>query len=135
MWHEPLFTSGPNEPAGKMHDVYALLHQHGAELVLSGHNHMYERFAPQNADGRADPCGPRQFVVGTGGYTLYGRARGAANSEVLNTDTWGVLKLTLKTRSYAWEFIPVDGRSFRDAGSGGMLGLPSLLSALGGFSG
>ena len=118
MWHEPLFTSGPSEPAASMRDIYRLLHQHGTELVLSGHNHMYERFAPQNADGRADPSGPRQFVVGTGGYTLYGRARAQANSEVLDTDTWGVLKLTLKSNSYSWEFVPVQGRSFRDAGSG-----------------
>ncbi len=118
MWHEPLFTSGPSEPAASMRDMYRLLHQYGTELVLSGHNHMYERFAPQNADGRADPSGPRQFVVGTGGYTLYGRARAQANSEVLESDTWGVLKLTLKSSSYTWEFVPVQGRSFRDAGSG-----------------
>ena len=118
MWHEPLFTSGPSEPAASMRDIYRLLHQYGTELVLSGHNHMYERFAPQNADGRADASGPRQFVVGTGGYTLYGRARAQANSEVLESDTWGVLKLTLKSGSYTWEFVPVQGRSFRDAGSG-----------------
>ena len=118
MWHEPLFTSGPNETAGHMRDIYRLLHQFGAELVLNGHNHMYERFAPQNADGRSDPTGPRQFVVGTGGYPLYGRERAAANSEVLNSDTWGVLKLTLKAGSYAWEFVPVEGKSFRDSGTG-----------------
>jgi 3',5'-cyclic AMP phosphodiesterase CpdA len=118
MWHQPLFSSGPNDPAASMRDIYALLHRYGAELVLNGHNHMYERFAPQNADGRADPSGPRQFVVGTGGYPLSGRARAQANSEVLDTDTWGVLKLTLKSSSYTWEFVPVEGRSFRDAGSG-----------------
>lgn len=117
MWHEPLFTSGPSEPADHMRDIWRLLHQYRAELVLSGHNHMYERFAPQNADGRADPTGPRQFVVGTGGYSLYGRTRAAANSEVLDSDTWGVLKLTLKAGSYAWEFVPVAGKSFRDSGS------------------
>lgn len=118
MWHQPLFTSGPNDPAAHMRDIYRLLHQYGVELVLNGHNHMYERFAPQSADGRADPSGPRQFVVGTGGYSLYGRARTQANSEVLNTDTWGVLKLTLKAGSYGWEFVPVDGKSFRDSGTG-----------------
>ena len=62
--------------------------------------------------------GPRQFVVGTGGYPLYGRARAQANSEIFNSDTWGVLKLTLKSASYDWEFVPVAGGSFRDSGSG-----------------
>jgi 3',5'-cyclic AMP phosphodiesterase CpdA len=117
MWHRPLFTSGPSDGAAHMRDAWRLLQQHGAELVLSGHNHMYERFAPQTAEGRADPRGPRQFVVGTGGYSLYGRARAAANSEVLDSDTWGVLKLTLKSGSYGWEFVPVAGKSFRDSGS------------------
>jgi hypothetical protein len=101
-----------------MRDAWRLLNQYGAELVLSGHNHMYERFAPQDADGRADPRGLRQFVVGTGGYSLYGRVRNQANSEVLDSDTWGVLKLTLKSSSYTWEFVPVAGKSFRDSGSG-----------------
>ena len=118
MWHRPLFTSGPNENAAHMRDAWRLLGHYGAELVLSGHNHMYERFAPQDADGRADPRGPRQFVVGTGGYPLYGRARAQAHSEVLDANTWGVLKLTLKSASYAWEFVPVAGKSFRDSGSG-----------------
>jgi hypothetical protein len=118
MWHRPLFTSGPNEPAVAMRDVWRLLSQHGADVVLGGHNHTYERFAPQDADGRADPRGPRQFVVGTGGYTLYGRARAQANSEIFQGDSWGVLRLTLKSTSYAWEFVPVEGRSFRDSGSG-----------------
>ena len=66
----------------------------------------------------------RQFVAGTGGYPLYGRTRSAANSEVFHSDAWGVLKLTLKSASYAWEFIPVDGRSFRDSGTGACYGPP-----------
>ncbi len=118
MWHRPLFTSGPNDHAAHMRDIWRLLSQHGAELVLSGHNHQYERFALQDADGRPDPRGMRQFVVGTGGYPLYGRTRSVANSEAFHSDAWGVLKLTLKSASYAWEFIPVDGRSFRDSGTG-----------------
>jgi len=118
MWHRPLFTSGPNDPAAHMRDAWRLLQQRGAELVLSGHNHQYERFAPQDADGRPDPRGMRQFVVGTGGYPLYGRTRASANSEAFHSDAWGVLKLTLKSASYTWEFIPVAGQSFRDSGSG-----------------
>jgi 3',5'-cyclic AMP phosphodiesterase CpdA len=117
MWHRPLFSSGPNENAAHMRDAWRLLSQYGADLVLSGHNHTYERFAPQNADGRLDPNGPRQFVVGTGGYPMYGRARMQANSEVFESDTWGVLKLTLKSGSYAWEFVPVAPGSFRDSGT------------------
>jgi 3',5'-cyclic AMP phosphodiesterase CpdA len=117
MWHRPLFTSGPDENASRMREAWRLLSRFGADVVLSGHNHMYERFAPQDADGRADPRGPRQFVVGTGGYPLYGRTRSQANSEILESATWGVLKLTLKSSSYAWEFVPVAGKSFRDSGS------------------
>jgi 3',5'-cyclic AMP phosphodiesterase CpdA len=118
MWHRPFFTSGPNDDAAHMRDVWRLLTFFGVDLVLSGHNHQYERFAPQDADGRMDPAGPRQFVVGTGGYPLYGRTRAAANSEAFHSDAWGVLTLTLKNGSYSWEFVPVAGRSFRDAGSG-----------------
>jgi hypothetical protein len=118
MWHRPFFTSGPNGNADQMRDVWRLLAFYRVDLVLSGHNHQYERFAPQDADGRMDPAGPRQFVVGTGGYPLYGRTRAAANSEAFHSDAWGVLKLTLKASSYDWEFLPVAGQSFRDSGSG-----------------
>jgi acid phosphatase type 7 len=117
MWHTPLFTSGPNPNATHMRDAWRLIQQYGVELVLSGHNHMYERFAPQDADGKPDPRGPRQFVVGTGGFSLYGRTRFQPNSEILDSDTWGVLKLTLKSAAYAWEFIPVAGKSFHDSGT------------------
>jgi hypothetical protein len=118
MWHRPLFTSGPNDAAGQMRDIWRLLSQYGADLVLSGHNHAYERFAPQDADGRADPRGPREFVVGTGGYPLYNRTRVQANSEIFSSDSWGVLKLTLKGIGYDWEFVPVAGKTFRDSGTG-----------------
>jgi hypothetical protein len=118
LWHRPLFGSGPNQNASQMREAWRLLSQHGAELVLNGHNHMYERFAPQDADGRQDPSGPRQFVVGTGGYPLNSPTRSQANSQVLNSDAWGVLRLTLKSSSYVWEFVPVDGKSFRDTGTG-----------------
>jgi 3',5'-cyclic AMP phosphodiesterase CpdA len=117
MWHRPFFTSGPSGDAQHKLDIWRLLSFYGVDLVLSGHNHQYERFAPQDADGRPDPSGPRQFVVGTGGYPLYGRARAAANSEAFHSDAWGVLKLTLRVSSYDWEFLPVAGRSFRDGGT------------------
>jgi hypothetical protein len=117
MWHRPLFSSGPSGGSNRMRDVWRLLQRHGADVVLSGHDHNYERFAPQDADGHASPDGLRAFVVGTGGYTLYPRAAAAANSEVWNSGTWGVLKLTLQSGRYDWEFIPVAGQRFRDSGS------------------
>jgi acid phosphatase type 7 len=117
MAHQPLFSSGPNANATQLRDAWRLLAQYGVELVLSGHNHSYERFTPQDAEGRADARGPRQFVVGTGGYPLYGRSHAQPNSEVFDSDTYGVLKLTLKSASYAWEFVPVAGKTFRDSGS------------------
>jgi hypothetical protein len=85
--------------------------------VLTAHDHHYERFAPQDADGRRDPLGLRQFVVGTGGGAFYALTSLQANSEVQNTQTHGVLKLTLRARAYEWEFVPVDGQTFTDFGA------------------
>lgn len=118
-WHHPRFSSGPGGPDKTMRDVWVLLQQAGAELVLCGHDHIYERFAPQDADGRLDVArGLRQFIVGTGGYELYALGNPAANSEVRENRTWGVLKLSLHGAGYDWEFVPVAGGSFRDSGSG-----------------
>lgn len=116
-WHHPLFSSGPNGNNGQMREMWRLLQTSGAELVLTGHDHDYERFALQDADGRSDPRGLREFVVGTGGVGLYQPAAIQPNSEIRDNRTWGVLKLTLQARSYDWEFVPIDGQSFRDFGS------------------
>jgi acid phosphatase type 7 len=87
-------------------------------VVLGGHEHNYERFAPQDPGGKADPArGIRQFVIGSGGKTHYKFGSAIANSEVRNGDTFGVLKLTLHSSSYSWEFIPVEGETFTDSGS------------------
>lgn len=115
-WHHPRFSSGPNGSTAAMAPLWALLQEAGAEVVLSGHDHEYERFTPQDADGRPDPRGLRQFVVGTGGVGLYQPTGRQPNSEVLDNNTWGVLKLTLRSASYAWEFVPIAGQSFRDSG-------------------
>ena len=116
--HHPLFSSGPNGGSGRMRAVWDLLYQHGVEIYLAGDDHLYERQAPQDPSGRADPArGIREFVVGTGGATLYQVVRPAANSEVRHSG-WGVLKLTLAETSYSWEFVPVEGASFRDSGTG-----------------
>jgi hypothetical protein len=88
------------------------------DVVLTGHDHLYERFAPQDPDGRVDlSLGIREFVVGTGGAPLYDVKRLAANSEVIGR-AHGVLRLTLQPGRYQWEFLPVAGDSFRDFGSG-----------------
>jgi hypothetical protein len=87
--------------------------------LLNGHDHDYERFAPQNPDGAADAKrGIREFVVGTGGKNHRPFGVPGLNSEARNFDTYGVLKLTLHANSYNWQFIPEAGKSFSDSGSG-----------------
>jgi Ca2+-binding RTX toxin-like protein len=118
-WHAPLFNSGfrGNRPAGKafMETLYAA----GADLVLNGDAHDYERFAPQDPDGRLDPArGIRQFVVGTGGVFFTGWSKVKPNSEVRQNDTFGVLMLTLGPGRYDWRFVPEAGKTFTDSGSG-----------------
>lgn len=117
-WHHPLFSSGPNGNNGQMREMWRLLQSYGVEIVLTGHDHQYERFAPQDADGLPDPHGIREFVVGTGGAGLYQPKAIQPNSEVRENQTWGILRLTLHARDYDWEFVPVEGQSFRDFGSG-----------------
>lgn len=115
-WHHPLFTSGPNQDQTQMREFWRLLYDSGADLVLAGHDHTYERFAPQDPEGRADPLrGIREFIVGTGGAPLYQFVTVRANSEA-RLRTHGVLKLTLLADNYQWEFIPVSGPG--DAGNG-----------------
>ena len=118
VWHHPLFSSSINGNSSRMRDVWRLLQQYGAEVVVNGHDHDYERYAPQDADGRATSSGMREFVVGTGGYSLYDLAHRQPNSELFENRTWGVIKFTLKRQSYTWEFVPIDGQTFRDSGSG-----------------
>ncbi len=109
-WHYPLFSSGPNGNQGQMRDFWRILHGAGVDLVVNGHDHLYERFAPQNPDGgRDDGRGIREFIVGTGGASLYNFVTTSANSEARISNTFGVLKLTLQSGSYQWEFIPVSG--------------------------
>jgi hypothetical protein len=118
MWHHPRFTSGAHGNAEGMRDLWAILHEAGADLVLTGHAHLYERFAPLDADGRADPVrGMREFVIGTGGSaSLHQFAEIQGGSEVRSHDSHGVLRLDLRPGSYAWQFVPVDGDTFTDEG-------------------
>jgi hypothetical protein len=86
---------------------------------LNGHDHIYERFAPQNPAGSADPLrGMREFIVGTGGSDHTSILQIFPNSQVRNTSTYGVLKLTLHSASYNWQFVPEAGMSFTDSGKG-----------------
>jgi hypothetical protein len=120
-FHKPLFSSGGAHGNNLlMKPLWDALYHAGADLVINGHDHNYERFAPQDPDGKADPKhGIREFVVGSGGKNSH-RAVGPAepNSEVRNGDTFGVLKLTLHARSYDWEFVPEAGKTFTDSGTG-----------------
>jgi acid phosphatase type 7 len=117
-WHHARFSSGTrhgSEP--RTAPLWQALYDAGADVVLSGHEHNYERFAPQTADGRADPVhGIREFVVGTGGGEAYRIGPAIANSEARDTDA-GVLRLTLAPRSYGWRFLAVPGATFSDTGS------------------
>jgi hypothetical protein len=121
MWHDPLFSSGLNGGSVSYRPLWDGLYAYGADLVLNGHDHDYERFAPQDPSGAYDPVrGIRELVVGTGGRSHYpfGSGKGIlAHSEVRNDDTYGVLKLVLHPTGYDWEFIPQAGKSFVDSGS------------------
>ena len=118
IWHRPLFSSGRHGDNPDMRDAWRALYEFDVDGVINGHDHSYERFAPQDPDGRYDPTrGIREFIVGTGGAPLYEFAAMRPNSEV-RASVWGVVSLTLSSAGYQWEFVPVEGQGFRDFGSG-----------------
>lgn len=105
-WHHPLYSSGMKGNDARMKDAWQALYDAGAELVLSGHDHLYERFAPQDGDGRRDDArGIRQFVAGTGGAFPTPFLLARPNSEARDSNHMGVLKLVLKDDGYDWEFL------------------------------
>ena len=117
-WHNPRYSSGGVGNDSTFSPFWQDLYNANAELVLVGHDHEYERFAPQNASSGLDTArGIREFVVGTGGKTHTNFATIRANSEVRNNDTFGFLKLTLHPSSYDWQFVPEPGKTFADSGS------------------
>ncbi len=118
-WHHPRFSSGSHHGnSANTQPLWQALYDLGADVVISGHEHNYERFAPQTPSGVADPDrGIREFVVGTGGTNRYPIDTPIANSEVRSGDSWGVLSLTLMADGYRWQFIPVAGQVFSDSGS------------------
>ena len=119
-WHKPLFSSGGahgNDLTVK--PLFQALYDGNADVVITGHDHDYERFAPQTPDGSADAKrGIREFVVGTGGKNHRPFGEPKPNSEVRDATAFGVLKLTLKPNSYDWQFLPEAGKTFTDSGSG-----------------
>lgn len=118
-WHIPLYSSGPHGGDSKVKEIWKLLYEAGAEVVVNGHDHDYERFAPQTPDGKLDPVrGIRQFVVGTGGGGVYKFKNPLKNSEARDNSTYGVIKLTLGPGRYAWEFVPTQAQGFTDSGTG-----------------
>jgi hypothetical protein len=121
IWHRPRFSSGYHGSDPVTQDLWKDLYAAGAEMVISGHDHDYERFAPMDAGGVLDPArGIIQFVVGTGGVPGPGAIRPthAGNSQVIITGVYGVLKLSLRPDGYDWQFIPEPGKSEGDGGIG-----------------
>jgi hypothetical protein len=125
-WHHPRFFTPSRAPGvgklvatdTKMSPFWADLQAAGADVVLSGHRHVYERFAKQDAKGNADPAGMREFVVGTGGGTFdHFEGPTAPNSDLRKEGSYGVLQMTLRADGYDWRFVPVAGDTFTDSGS------------------
>jgi Calcineurin-like phosphoesterase len=108
-WHHPRWSSGIHGSDSTVASLWRTLANAGADVVLAGHDHHYERFAPID--------GIRSFVVGTGGRSHYPVLIRQPGSQVVNDRTYGVLRLTLRPASYLWRFVPVTGSTFRDAGS------------------
>ena len=119
-WHKPRWSSRYEDGSDTTYEtLWKTLHDAGAELVLNGHIHNYERFTEMNAVGLAASPGLREIVVGTGGVNHDGYVTSVSTSEVRNASTYGVLQLTLSSSSYSWQFIPVLGKTFTDSGTTG----------------
>lgn len=124
-WHHPRFSSGAHGSDDDVAAFWQALYEYGADVVVNGHDHNYERFAPLSPAGAADPeFGIREFVVGTGGNGLRPIVTPLANSEARNDTDFGVLDLTLRADGYAWDFVPIAGQDYDDAGSASCHGPP-----------
>ena len=117
IWHKPRFGSGATNLTA-LQPLVDELYAAGVDIVLAGHDHIYERLAPMDAAGNADPTyGMRHFTVGTGGESHHSAGTPIATSEKLDDETYGVMKFNLYPDSYSWEFIPIAGQTFTDSGS------------------
>ena len=118
-WHHPVFSSTAGTASAAVRPLFQALYDAGADVVLTGHAHNYQRFAPQSPAGAADPArGIREWVVGTGGAARHLVGAPIPNQEVANDSTYGVLRLTLLPSGYRWRFVPQAGGVFADSGSG-----------------
>ena len=132
IFNRPYYSSPSGTYTG-LKPIWDVLYSFGVELTLNGYNRIYERFAPQDPSGnRNDAMGVREFIVGTGGAGTTSISTIAANSEVRSTGTAGVLKLTLDADTYAWEFVPVAGKTFTDAGTASCHDAPPPVASVGG---
>jgi Calcineurin-like phosphoesterase/Bacterial Ig-like domain len=118
-WHHPVFkkTTSTLPTEADVRVLWDILDDAGADLVLNGHAHTYERYAPQHSDGVASTDGMRQIIVGTGGRSHHNLSGTAPNGEVHDNTTFGVLELTMRSSGYDWRFVPVAGGTFSDSGS------------------
>ncbi|MEH1164298.1 DNRLRE domain-containing protein [Micromonospora sp. CPCC 205539] len=118
-WHHPLYTSSSDHaPSTATRPLYQALYDYNADVVVWGHNHVYERFGPMNPNGAYDGSrGMRSFVAGMGGADHYGFGTIQPNSEARNNTAFGVLKFTLHAGSYDWQFVPVAGQTYNDSGT------------------
>ena len=131
--HLPRYSSSTSSPRSSLKPIWDVLYKAGAEIFISGGYRNYERFAPMRTDNTIDPeYGIRQFVVGTGGGGTNSFGTRMVGSEVQGYNNFGVLKLTLDAASYGWEFVPVAGKTFTDAGTGTCHGPPPPVAVPGG---
>jgi hypothetical protein len=118
-FHHPLFSSTVGTATPAVQPLWQALYDAGADLVLNGHAHNYQRFAPQTPGGASDPVhGVREFVVGTGGNSHHPAGPPIPNQQTTNNTTFGVLRLSLLETGYYWRFVPQSGGVFADAGAG-----------------
>jgi hypothetical protein len=117
-WHRARWSSGSDHGSdSKTQALWSILYDAKAELVLSGHSHNYERFAPMNKSGGAVSVGLQELVVGTGGAGHDGFSSVLSASRARNSNTYGVLRLFLTPVAYSWRFLPVSGQSYSDTGT------------------
>ena len=135
LWHRPRYSSGVSQSTA-VQPLWDDLYKAGVDILLVGHDHHYERFAPMKSGATlssppvADPTfGIRQFIVGTGGAAFTGLGTALATTEVRNNTTYGVLKLTLHASTYDWAFLPVavppGSSTFTDSGTGSVHAAPN----------
>ena len=117
--HHPRFSSGINGSTDALGPLWQALYEYGADVYLAGHDHHYERFAPQRPDGVSDPeHGVREFVVGTGGRSITPFRTILANSEIQDTTSFGVLSMRLGPTGYQWKYLATAGMPLADSGTG-----------------